>query len=147
LFATLHGVVFHFFVRDAEVLFAICADEAHARHRAQHALRLLARGEPSSIVLITAPILFPVAVGLGINPIHLGILMTVNMEVDLCHPPVGLNLYVASGIARMGITELTIATFPWLVTMLIFLVIVTYIPECRCGCRVCSACFERSVQR
>jgi C4-dicarboxylate transporter DctM subunit len=85
--------------------------------------------EPSSIVLITAPILFPVAVGLGINPIHLGILMTVNMEVGLCHPPVGLNLYVASGIARMGITELTIATFPWLVTMLIFLVMVTYIPE------------------
>ena len=85
--------------------------------------------EPSSIVLITAPILFPVAIGLGINPIHLGILMTVNMEVGLCHPPVGLNLYVASGIARMGITDLTIATFPWLVTMLIFLVLVTYIPE------------------
>jgi C4-dicarboxylate transporter DctM subunit len=85
--------------------------------------------EPSSIVLITAPILFPVAVGLGIHPIHLGILMTVNMEVGLCHPPVGLNLYVASGIARMGITELTIATWPWLVTMLVFLVIVTYIPE------------------
>src|SRR5262249_23734198 len=78
--------------------------------------------EPSSIVLITAAILFPVAVGLGIHPVHLGILMTVNMEVGLCHPPVGLNLYVASGIARMGITELTIATWPWLVTMLIFLV-------------------------
>ncbi len=85
--------------------------------------------EPSSIVLITAPILFPVATGLGINPVHLGILMTVNMEVGLCHPPVGLNLYVASGIARMGITELTIATWPWLVTMLVFLVLVTYIPE------------------
>jgi len=85
--------------------------------------------EPSSIVLITAPILFPIAVSLGINPIHLGILMTVNMEVGLCHPPVGLNLYVASGIARMGITELTIATWPWLVTMLIFLAMVTYIPE------------------
>jgi len=85
--------------------------------------------EPSSIVLITAPILFPVAVRLGIHPVHLGILMTVNMEVGLCHPPVGLNLYVASGIARMGITELTIAVWPWLVTMLIFLVLVTYIPE------------------
>ena len=85
--------------------------------------------EPSSIVLITAPILFPIAVSLGINPVHLGILMTVNMEVGLCHPPVGLNLYVASGIARMGITELTIATWPWLVTMLVFLVMVTYIPE------------------
>jgi C4-dicarboxylate transporter, DctM subunit len=85
--------------------------------------------EPSSIVLITAPILFPIAVKLGIHPVHLGILMTVNMEVGLCHPPVGLNLYVASGIARMGITELTIAVLPWLVTMLIFLVLVTYIPE------------------
>jgi C4-dicarboxylate transporter, DctM subunit len=65
----------------------------------------------------------------GINPIHLGILMTVNMEVGLCHPPVGLNLYVASGIARMGITELSIAAWPWLLTMLVFLAVVTYVPE------------------
>ena len=85
--------------------------------------------EPSSIVLITAPILFPVAVGLGVHPVHLGILMTVNMEVGLCHPPVGLNLYVASGIAKMGITELTIAVWPWLLTMLGFLFVVTYVPE------------------
>ena len=85
--------------------------------------------EPSSIVLITAPILFPIAVKLGIHPVHLGILMTVNMEVGLCHPPVGLNLYVASGIAKMGITELTVAVWPWLVAMLVFLVVVTYVPE------------------
>ncbi len=85
--------------------------------------------EPSSIVLITAPILFPVAVGLGVHPVHLGILMTVNMEVGLCHPPVGLNLYVASGMAKMGITELTIAVWPWLLTMLGFLFVVTYVPE------------------
>ncbi len=85
--------------------------------------------EPSSIVLITAPILFPIAVKLGIHPVHLGILMTVNMEVGLCHPPVGLNLYVASGIAKMGITELTVAVWPWLLAMLVFLVMVTYIPE------------------
>ena len=85
--------------------------------------------EPSSIVLITAPILFPIAVALGIHPVHLGILMTVNMEIGLCHPPVGLNLYVASGIAKMGITELTIATLPWLITMLCFLVLVTFVPE------------------
>src|SRR5712671_4205044 len=77
--------------------------------------------EASSIVLIMAPILFPVAVKLGIHPVHLGILMVVNMEVGMCHPPVGLNLYVASGIAKMGITELTIAVWPWLLTMLIFL--------------------------
>ena len=82
--------------------------------------------EPSSIILIMAPILFPVAMKLGIDPVHFGILMTVNMEVGLCHPPVGLNLYVASGVAKMGITELTIAVWPWLVTMLVFLGIVTY---------------------
>jgi C4-dicarboxylate transporter, DctM subunit len=84
--------------------------------------------EPSSIILIMAPILFPVAMKLGIDPIHFGILITVNMEVGLCHPPVGLNLYVASGIARMGITELTVAVWPWLLTMLVFLAIVTYVP-------------------
>jgi C4-dicarboxylate transporter DctM subunit len=85
--------------------------------------------EPSSITLIMAPILFPVAIKLGIDPIHFGILMTVNMEVGLCHPPVGLNLYVASGIAKMGITELTVAVWPWLLTMLTFLMIVTYWPS------------------
>jgi C4-dicarboxylate transporter DctM subunit len=85
--------------------------------------------EATSIVLIMAPILFPVAVKLGIHPVHLGILMVVNMEVGMCHPPVGLNLYVASGIAKMGITELTIAVLPWLITMIAFLGVVTYVPE------------------
>ncbi len=92
---------------------------------------LLAAGnfmEPSSIILILAPILFPIAIKLGIDPIHFGIIMVVNMEVGMCHPPVGLNLYVASGIAKMGITELTIAVWPWLLTMLGFLVLVTYWP-------------------
>ena len=84
--------------------------------------------EPSSITLIMAPILFPVAIKLGIDPTHFGILMVVNMEVGLCHPPVGLNLYVTSGIAKMGITELTVAVWPWLLTMLVFLVVVTYWP-------------------
>ncbi len=84
--------------------------------------------EPTSIVLIMAPILFPVAMQLGIDPVHFGILIVVNMEVGMCHPPVGLNLYVASGITRMGITELTIAVWPWLVTMLGFLLVVTYYP-------------------
>jgi len=84
--------------------------------------------EPSSIILIMAPILFPVADKLGIDPVHFGILIIVNMEVGMCHPPVGLNLYVASGITKMGITELTVAVWPWLLTMLTFLVIVTYVP-------------------
>ncbi len=85
--------------------------------------------EPSSCILIMAPILFPTAMTLGINPVHLGILIDVNMEVGLCHPPVGLNLYVASGISKLGITELTKAVLPWLLTMVVFLVIVTYWPE------------------
>ena len=84
--------------------------------------------DPSSILLIMAPILFPLAVQLGVNPIHFGILMAVNMEVGLCHPPVGLNLYVGSGIAKMGISEMTIAVLPWLGAMLLFLVMITYVP-------------------
>jgi C4-dicarboxylate transporter DctM subunit len=84
--------------------------------------------EPSSIVLIMAPILFPVATQLGIDPVHFGILIVVNMEVGMCHPPVGLNLYVASGITKMGISELTVAVIPWLLTMLGFLLLITYVP-------------------
>ena len=85
--------------------------------------------EPSSIILILAPILFPVAMKLGIDPIHFGILIVVNMEVGMCHPPVGLNLYVASGITKMGISELTVSVMPWLLTMLGFLMVVTYWPS------------------
>jgi len=94
-------------------------------------LILLAAGnfmDPAAIVLIMAPILFPVTAALGVHPVHLGILMAVNMEVGLCHPPVGLNLYVASGITKMGIGELTIAVLPWLLTMLAFLLLVTFVP-------------------
>jgi C4-dicarboxylate transporter, DctM subunit len=84
--------------------------------------------DPSSILLIMAPILFPLAIKLGVNPIHLGIVMVVNMEVGLCHPPVGLNLYVGSSIAKMGISEMTLAVLPWLGVMLVFLLLVTYWP-------------------
>jgi C4-dicarboxylate transporter DctM subunit len=85
--------------------------------------------EPNSIILIMAPILAPAAKRLGIDLVHFGIVIDVNMEVGLCHPPVGLNLYVASMIAGMRITDLAVAVWPWLVTMLVFLVIVTYWPE------------------
>jgi len=92
---------------------------------------LLAAGnfmEPNSIILIMAPILAPAAKRLGIDLVHFGIVIDVNMEVGLCHPPVGLNLYVASMIARMRITELAVAVLPWLLTMLVFLMVVTYWP-------------------
>jgi C4-dicarboxylate transporter DctM subunit len=94
-------------------------------------LLLLAAGnimEPSSIMLILAPLLFPVAMTLGIDPVHFGIVMVVNMEIGMCTPPVGLNLYVSSGITHMGMTELVIAVMPWLLTMLAFLVLITYVP-------------------
>jgi C4-dicarboxylate transporter DctM subunit len=84
--------------------------------------------EPSSIILILAPILFPVAVALGIDPIHFGIIITVNMEIGMITPPVGLNLFVASGITRAGMTEMTMAVLPWLYTMLAFLILITYVP-------------------
>ncbi|MFG1295661.1 MULTISPECIES: TRAP transporter large permease [Xanthobacter] len=84
--------------------------------------------EPTSIVLIMAPILTPVAVRLGIDPVHFGIMIVVNMEVGMCHPPVGLNLYVASGITKLGISELTVAVMPWLLAMIGFLALITYVP-------------------
>src|SRR5471032_431848 len=70
--------------------------------------------EPSSIILVMAPILHPAAIRLGIDAVHFGIMIDANMEVGLCHPPVGLNLYVASGISKLSITELTVAVLPWL---------------------------------
>ncbi|MBF0181897.1 MAG: TRAP transporter large permease subunit [Magnetococcales bacterium] len=84
--------------------------------------------EPSSIILIMAPLLFPVATKLGIHPVHFGIILTVNMEIGMVTPPVGLNLYIASGLTRMGLTEVTIAALPWMMAMLAFLVLVTYWP-------------------
>ncbi len=84
--------------------------------------------EPSSILLITAPLLFPMAMHLGIDPIHLGVLMTVNMEIGMITPPVGLNLYVASGISHLGLTETTKACAPWILVMLLYLMVITYIP-------------------
>ena len=85
--------------------------------------------EPASITLILAPILFPVAAKLGIDPVHFGIIMVVNMEIGMVTPPVGLNLYVTSGISGLGLTELSRAVGPWLATMLAFLMLVTYWPE------------------
>lgn len=85
--------------------------------------------EPTGIILILAPIFFPIATQLGIDPIHLGIIMVVNMEIGMVTPPVGLNLFVTSGITNMSIMEVTHAALPWLMVLLTFLGLVTYIPE------------------
>jgi C4-dicarboxylate transporter, DctM subunit len=84
--------------------------------------------EPSAILLIMAPILFPIALQLHIDPIHLGIIMVVNMEIGMITPPVGLNLFVTSGITGMSILEVVKAALPWLGILLLFLILVTYIP-------------------
>ena len=84
--------------------------------------------EPSAIVLIMAPILYPVAVKLGVDPVHFGIMLVVNMEIGLATPPVGLNLYVAASISKLGLTEVSKAAWPWLLTALGFLILVTYVP-------------------
>jgi len=84
--------------------------------------------EPSAIVLIMAPILYPVAIKLGVDPVHFGIMLVVNMEIGLITPPVGLNLYVASSLSKLGLTEVTKATWPWLLTVLVFLALITYVP-------------------
>ncbi len=76
-----------------------------------------------------APILFPIAVQLGIDPIHLGIIMVVNMEIGMITPPVGLNLFVTSGITGESITWIMRASLPWLMILLVFLVLITYIPQ------------------
>jgi C4-dicarboxylate transporter DctM subunit len=85
--------------------------------------------DPAPIVLITAPIFFPTAVKLGIDPIHLGIIYVVNMEIGLVTPPVGLNLFVASGITGMPLTEVVRAAVGWLMILVGFLIVITYIPE------------------
>lgn len=84
--------------------------------------------EPSAIILILAPILFPIAVRLGINPIHLGIIMVVNMEIGLITPPVGLNLFVTSAVTGMTVPQVIKAAMPWLALLLLFLILITYIP-------------------
>ena len=85
--------------------------------------------EPSAIILIMAPILFPIALKMGIDPIHLGVIMVVNMEIGMITPPVGLNLFVTSGITGHNITWVIKAALPWLMILLVFLMLITYIPQ------------------
>jgi C4-dicarboxylate transporter DctM subunit len=84
--------------------------------------------EPTGIILIMAPILFPIASRLGIDPVHLGIIMVVNLEIGMVTPPVGLNLFVTSGITGMSIMSVARAALPWMLVLLTFLVIITYVP-------------------
>ncbi len=85
--------------------------------------------EPSGLLVIVAPLVFPIAIELGIDPIHLGIIMVVNMEIGMITPPVGLNLFVTSGVTGMPMMSVVRAALPFLMVLVIFLIMVTYIPE------------------
>ncbi len=89
--------------------------------------------EPTGIILILAPIFFPIATQLGIDPIHLGVIMVVNMEIGMVTPPVGLNLFVTSGVTGMSLVDVTKAALPWLMVLLAFLLIITYVPVISVG--------------
>lgn len=84
--------------------------------------------EPTGIILILAPILFPIATQLGIDPVHLGIIMVVNLEIGMVTPPIGLNLFVTAGITKMSIGQIMRAASPWLILLVGFLILITYIP-------------------
>jgi C4-dicarboxylate transporter DctM subunit len=84
--------------------------------------------EPTGIILILAPILFPIAAELGIDPVHLGIIMVVNLEIGMVTPPIGLNLFVTAGITNMSIMAVARAALPWTMVLLVFLLMITYIP-------------------
>ncbi|APX11220.1 TRAP transporter large permease [Tateyamaria omphalii] len=84
--------------------------------------------EPSGLLVIVAPLVFPIAIELGIDPIHLGIIMVVNMEIGMITPPVGLNLFVTSGVAGMPMMRVVRAALPFLAVLFVFLIMVTYIP-------------------
>ena len=84
--------------------------------------------EPSGLIVIVAPLVFPIAIQLGIDPIHLGIIMVVNMEIGMITPPVGLNLFVTSGVAGMPMMRVVRAALPFLAVLFVFLILITYIP-------------------
>ena len=84
--------------------------------------------EPSGLLIIVAPLVFPIAIELGIDPIHLGIIMVVNMEIGMITPPVGLNLFVTAGVASMSVMNVVRAALPWVGIMFVFLILVTYVP-------------------
>ncbi|MDF1709325.1 MAG: TRAP transporter large permease [Paracoccaceae bacterium] len=84
--------------------------------------------EPSGLIVIVAPLVFPIAMELGIDPIHLGIIMVVNMEIGMITPPVGLNLFVTSGVAGMPMMRVVRAALPFLAVLFVFLILITYVP-------------------
>ncbi len=85
--------------------------------------------EPTAAITILVPILLPIVRQLGIDPVHFGLVMVLNLMIGLLHPPMGLVLFVLARVAKLSVERTTMAILPWLVPLLISLVIVTYIPS------------------
>ncbi len=84
--------------------------------------------EPTAAITILVPILLPIVLKLGINPVHFGLVMVLNLMIGLLHPPMGMVLFVLARVAKLSVERTTAAILPWLVPLLISLVILTYIP-------------------
>lgn len=81
-----------------------------------------------AMIVLTAPLLFPMAIHLGINPVHFAVIMVANVEIATLTPPIGLNLFVMSGIAKIPVEEVVKGVLPFYITRVISLVIITYVP-------------------
>jgi TRAP-type C4-dicarboxylate transport system permease large subunit len=85
--------------------------------------------EPTAAITILVPILLPIVKTLGIDPIHFGLVMVLNLMIGLLHPPMGLVLFVLARVAKLSIERTTMAILPWLAPLLLSLALVTYYPE------------------
>ncbi|WP_218510151.1 TRAP transporter large permease [Variovorax sp. dw_308] len=85
--------------------------------------------EPTAAITILVPILLPIATHLGIDPIHFGLVMVLNLMIGLLHPPMGMVLFVLARVAGLSFERTTMAILPWLVPLLIALVVITYVPS------------------
>ena len=81
------------------------------------------------IMLIIAPVLFPLLVDLGIDPIHFGVVMVLNLMIGMITPPIGLNLFVISAISGVGVIEIFRAAVPYFAVLIVVLLLITYVPE------------------
>ena len=79
-------------------------------------------------ITIIVPILLPIALRLGIDPVHFGLIMTLNLMIGLLHPPLGMVLFVLSRVAKLSVERTTMAILPWLVPLFLALILITFIP-------------------
>jgi len=84
--------------------------------------------DPTPIIMIFIPVLFPAVLAIGIDPIHFGIIVVVNMEMGLVTPPIGMNLYVTSAIMDMPLYDVLRASLPWILVIVFVLIVITYVP-------------------